>query len=240
MGKEMEIKVIGVGGIGLHLLEPLARYVNFNVDMDGVDIHLIDGDVFEPRNQERQPFEAASTGGNKAKVTADRLRDSYRNILFWAAEDYITADNVGFHVREDNCVFLCVDNHATRKLIVERCQELENITLISGGNDYEDGNVMVYLRRDGEDLTKPPTEVYTEIGEPEDENPGDVDGDREGGCAEEAANNPQLIIANNMAAAIMLNAYYGLLHGDLGSGAYGDICFDVKTNATRFNNRAKV
>tara|TARA_Y100000034_G_C6896119_1_gene413177 strand:+ start:208 stop:918 length:711 start_codon:yes stop_codon:yes gene_type:complete len=231
------VKVIGCGGIGLHLLDPLCRYVNFNVDIDGIDIHLIDGDEFEHRNQERQKFAEI---GNKAEITANRLRDEFRNIMFWEHADYITEDNVLFHLREEDCILLCVDNHATRKLIVERCQELDDVTLISGGNDYTDGNVMAYLRRDGEDLTKPPTVVYPEIAEPEDENPGDVDEDREGGCAEEAANNPQLIVANNMAAALMLNAFYGLLHGDVGSGAYGDILFDVKSNSTRQNERAKV
>ena len=50
-------------------------------------------------------------------------------------------------------VFLMVDNHASRHLVDEHAATLADLTLISGGNDYEDGNLQVYLRRDGRDLT---------------------------------------------------------------------------------------
>jgi molybdopterin/thiamine biosynthesis adenylyltransferase len=229
------IKVIGCGGIGLSLLPTLCRFVNYHDKLDEVDLHLIDGDDFEPKNQERQGFTEL---GNKAEVTGEAIEKEYKNLTVWTQGVYLTEDNIVFHIREDDVILACVDNHATRKLIIDRCQGLENVTLISGGNDYTDGNVSVYIRRDGEDQTKPPTELYPEIAKPQDENPGDADEDEDReGCQEEAESEPQLLIANNFVAAAMLNAFYALTEGKL---EYGDVYLDVLTCQARQNDRAKL
>jgi len=51
----MEIKVIGIGGIGCALLPFLARYLNYRGER--VRITLIDGDEFQRSNADRQAFD---------------------------------------------------------------------------------------------------------------------------------------------------------------------------------------
>jgi molybdopterin/thiamine biosynthesis adenylyltransferase len=202
MKKTRKIKVVGAGGIGGYLIEPLARYLSYSED--NCEITVIDGDKFEERNKERQRFKECE---NKADHTAKMLKDDFPKIHFRAKGEYLTDDNVISSIREGDVIFLCVDNHATRKLVSDRCSELDNATLISGGNDFTDGNVIVYVRKDGKDATKSPTALYPKIAKPEDKNPGLLSDEERQGCQREAQTNPQLLFTNLAIASTMLNCY---------------------------------
>lgn len=198
-----KVKVIGAGGIGGYLLEPLCRYLS--TSEDHVEVTVIDGDEFEERNRERQRFTECE---NKAKHTADSLKMDFPKIHFRAKDEFVTSENIITMIRNDDIVFLCVDNHATRKLVSERCSDLENVTLISGGNDYTDGNVIVYIRKDGKDVTKSPVDLHSKIANPVDKNPGDLTDQQRHGCEAEIVNNPQLLFTNLAIASSMCNCYY--------------------------------
>ncbi len=202
MKKTRKIKVIGAGGIGCYLVEPLSRYLSHSEDQ--IEITVIDGDIYEERNRERQRFTGCN---NKAEETISQYREEFPKIHFRSKSEYITDDNVITNIRENDTVMLCVDNHATRKLVSDRCAELENITLISGGNDYTDGNVICYIRKDGKDVTKSPTDLYPKIANPEDKNPGDVVNVERSGCQQQVAAQPQLLFTNLAIASTMLNCY---------------------------------
>lgn len=203
MRETRKIKVIGAGGIGGHLLEPLCRYLSYTEDY--VEVTVFDGDKFEERNRERQRFSECE---NKAQHTVEILKKEFPKIHFKAKGEYLTDDNIITSIRNDDVVFMCVDNHSTRKLVSDRCEELDNVTLISGGNDYTDGNVITYIRKDGKDVTKPPTALHPKIAEPEDKNPGDLTDEERQGCQQEAQTNPQLLFANLAIASSMCNCYY--------------------------------
>lgn len=206
--KTKKFKVIGAGGIGSHLLEPLARYLSYKNDR--VEITVIDGDDFETRNRERQ---RCTEDENKAKHIVRAISSQFPKLHFRVKTDFITEDNVISLIRERDIVMLCVDNHATRKLISDRCEELNDVVLISGGNDYTDGNVMYYCRIDGKG-GRPITEVQPSIANPEDKNPGTLTDEERQGCQEEARSNPQLLFTNLTIAAMMLNVYYAHEEGN--------------------------
>ena len=77
--KTRKIKVIGAGGIGGHLLEPLSRYLSYGED--NIEITVFDGDQFEERNKERQRFSACE---NKASHTVGVLKEQFPKIHFRA------------------------------------------------------------------------------------------------------------------------------------------------------------
>lgn len=202
----------------------LTRYLNFAYN--GSEITLIDGDSYEERNNQRQEFDEL---GYKAEVTAERLRPLFNNLLFVFKNEYVTPGNVYEIIREDDIVLMGVDNHATRKLVSDRCEDMETVTLISGGNDFTDGNVQMYIRKNGEDITLPiANDFHPEIMEPADRNPADV------GCGELAESEPQLVIANNAMAAVMLSAFYSYLQGKV---TYDEIYVDILTGNSRAVNR---
>lgn len=225
MKKTRKIKVIGSGGIGGHLIEPLARYLSYTDD--ACEVTIIDGDKFEERNRERQRFETCE---NKATHTVNMLKNQFPKVHFRSKEEYVTDDNIITTVRENDVIFLCVDNHDTRKLVSDRCEELDNVTLISGGNDYTDGNVILFRKENGRDVGKAPTKLYPKIANPEDKNPGKLSNEERQGCQREAEAHPQLLFANLAIASAMLNVYYAV---EQGKANFEQVYVDILTQRSR-------
>jgi molybdopterin/thiamine biosynthesis adenylyltransferase len=214
------VKMIGLGGIGGCLAPFALRYLNFA--HPGCEVSFIDGDNYELRNRERQAFTEL---GNKADVTARRFRDEFPALTIIAHPVYVTEENIVSLIRDGDIVFMGVDNHATRKTLSDRAGELDNILLISGGNELTHGNVQVHLRVDGEDLTLPiANEYHPEIQQPGDRNPAELD------CDENLTQLPQLLPMNLTIAACMLNAFYGVTVHDR---RYEEVYVDILTNDFR-------
>ena len=220
----IEIKAIGIGGIGCALLPFLCRYLQYSGE--GARVTLIDGDRFERGNAARQAFSGL---GNKAEVKSRELAREYEALAFRSIPEYVTADNVARLIGADEVVFLMVDNHASRNLVSRHASSLADLTLISGGNDYEDGNVQVYVRQGGRDLTPSLNRYHPEIASPQDRNPAAMS------CEElMAAGAPQLLFANLMVASLMLNAFYALRQGRL---SYSEVYLDIVPNLSRAVSR---
>lgn len=220
------IKVIGLGGIGGALIEDLSRYIAHkdsyqSDDISRVcDIALIDGDKFEHRNANRQHFKISQ---NKAKEKKQILSELHPNILFQSVHEYVTEENVVEHIREDDVVFLCVDNHTTRRLVAERCEELENILLVSGGNDEIDGNIQVHVREDGKDKTPSILKYHPEIRSAEGDNPAEIEEERQG-CEQQVKEDPQILFANVFAANLMSMTFRNWTEDRID---YGEVYFNI-------------
>lgn len=219
----MNIKIVGIGGIGSNLARFLGRYLNFLEER--VLVTLVDGDKYEEKNKDRQEFLQL---GNKAMTTAVVLANEFKNVSFHGIPKYITPENVEFLLEEKEIIFLAVDNHKTRKIVSEQCSKMENVTLISGGNDLTDGNIQVYIRRDGADITPPLTYLHPEIENPKDKLPTELS------CEEQAKSEPQVFFANLEAAVAMCLALYGIIKKSLG---YTEVYFDIVLNSRRPVNR---
>ena len=220
----LEIKAIGIGGIGCALLPFLCRYLQYA--NEPARLTLIDGDRFERGNAARQAFSGL---GNKAEVKSRELAREFEALAFRSRPEYVTEDNVARLIGEGEVVFLMVDNHASRNLVSRHAASLADLSLISGGNDYEDGNVQVYVRREGRDLTPSLNRYHPEIADPRDRNPAALS------CEElMAAGAPQLLFANLMVASLMLNAFYALRQGRLN---YSEVYLDIVQNLSRAVSR---
>jgi molybdopterin/thiamine biosynthesis adenylyltransferase len=220
----LEIKAIGIGGIGCALLPFLCRYLQYSGE--AARLTLIDGDRFERGNAARQAFSGL---GNKAEVKSRELALEYEALAFRSRPEYVTEDNVARLIGEGELVFLMVDNHASRHLVSRHVSSLAYLTLISGGNDYADGNVQVYIRQGGRDLTPSLTRYHPEIANPQDRNPSALS------CEElMAAGAPQLLFANLMVASLMLNAFYAFRQSGLN---YSEVYLDIVHNVSRTVSR---
>ena len=120
--------------------------------------------------------------GNKALSKAAELAERGAGALtIVPTPAFVTPRNVRHIVEEHDIVFLCVDNHSTRRTVSRRCRKLDNVLLISGGNDGVEkgrsgtfGNVMVYRRAAGVDVTHPLTRFHPEIARPADKRPDEL------------------------------------------------------------------
>ena len=179
-------------------------------------ITLVDRDDFEAKNLCRQSFESL---GNKAKVKARELAREFPGLSLRAIPEYVTESNIEEIVREGDIIFLAVDNHKTRLLVGRHCEALHDIVLISGGNELTDGNVQVYLRKGGQNLSLPLTEFHPEIQDHQDRSPAEMS------CEElQQASSPQLLFTNLAVASAMLNAFYSFRIGKLG---YDEVYLDI-------------
>jgi molybdopterin/thiamine biosynthesis adenylyltransferase len=216
----LEIKAIGIGGVGCALLPFLCRFLQYAGQP--ARLTLIDGDEFNRQNAPRQAFGRL---GNKAEVKALELAQEFEALSFRAVPQFVTQENVAQLIGEGQLVFLMVDNHASRHLVSAHAATLQNLTLISGGNDYEDGNVQVYLRQEGRDLTPSLGRYHPEIAQPQDRHPATLS------CEElMAAGAPQLLFTNLMVASMMLNAFYAFTQDRL---TYSEVYLDILENLTR-------
>ena len=201
----MIIKIIGLGGIGSVLSEKLSRFLNYSMEEEPIYITLVDGDSYEPKNLSRQEFVEL---GNKAKVKAKELNFKFENIQFDFVDNFINEENISEIIKTDDIVFICVDNHKSRNIINSYCKTLQNIVLISGGNELTDGNVQIYVREEGSDITPSLTDYHPEISNPTDKTPEEMS------CEELSQSAPQLFFTNFSVAAIMCWAFYNYMQGN--------------------------
>lgn len=202
------IKVIGLGGIGSPVAQGLAQFLASTKAESA--LWLIDGDDFEERNRERVLFQSYD---NKALTKAKELTAALdARVQVIPVPRYVTPWNARHVIEEGDIVFMCVDNHATRKVVNNRCRRLQEVVLFSGGNDgIEDGkegtfgNVQTYIRGEGRDLTNPLTRWHPEIAKPADRRPDQQ------GCVEMSDAAPQLFFTNLAVASTMLAAFYAWL-----------------------------
>lgn len=194
----MKVLIIGLGGIGTILSELIARFLNYKQDLEGSTLILIDGDKYEVKNYIRQSF---NNLGNKAESKAADLKQKFQNITINSIPQFITKDTVSL-ITENDVVFMGVDNHKTRKLVSEYCKTLQNVTLISGGNEYTDGSSQLYIRKEGQDLTPDLCAYHPEIRNAADKSPEELS------CEELEISEPQLLFTNVTAAITMCWLFY--------------------------------
>ncbi len=194
----MNIRIIGLGGVGSILAERLCRFLNYASDVDAF-ITLADGDTYEEKNYERQEF---SMIGNKAEVKASDLGLQFPDLGIDVYPAFINEVTVIEVIKEGDVVFLCVDNHKTRMIVNNYCKNLKDVTLISGGNELIDGNVQTYIRKAGKDETPDLASYHPEIANPDDMLPDEMS------CEELSNSEPQLYFTNLGVATIMCWSFY--------------------------------
>ena len=74
--------------------------------------------------------------------------------------------------------------------------------MLSGGNEYIDGDVQIYAKKDGKALLPPIWKYNPGILNPKDKSPEEI------GCDELTESEPQLIFTNGMVSACMQMAFY--------------------------------
>lgn len=213
--KNYKIAVIGLGGIGTNLINILCRFLNFTKTCKS-SILLIDGDEYESHNLDRQEFQSF---GGKAEEKFKELSRKFNIIDFNFCQAYINKSNINSVLKNINVIFMCVDNHKTRKIVSDYCKTLDNILLISGGNEYIDGNVQIYLRKNGIDITPSLTDYHPEIENPEDKSPHEMS------CEELSVHEPQLLFTNSTVANLMMWPFY--YHDKNDTIEISEIYFDI-------------
>ncbi len=123
--KEKTVAVIGAGGLGGYICEGLTRL--------GIGrLIIIDGDVFEESNLNRQRFASESKlGQSKAKVVKEELKDINSEVIVGAFEVRINEQNAMDLLKDADVVIDAVDNIPSRIMLQKVCEKLE-VPLVHG------------------------------------------------------------------------------------------------------------
>ena len=129
--KNARVAVFGIGGVGGHLAEALARA--------GVGhIHLIDRDTVSLSNINRQAVALHSTVGRpKAEVMAERIRDINPDCRVESSVCFYLPENANeFDLSRYDFVADCVDTVAAKLELAVRCQKVGTplISAMGAGN----------------------------------------------------------------------------------------------------------
>jgi molybdopterin/thiamine biosynthesis adenylyltransferase len=181
------IYIIGAGGVGSWLTPSLAMLVGPG------NITVIDKDVLEVKNLNRQLFTSQDIGKSKAEALADRYQCHHMHSWFSCGL---------INIEPQDTLMCAVDNHAARVEVLNTCDR-DGCLAIIGANETYSAESYVY-RPEWSDTDKDPREFYPEL-------LTDKTGDPRRaaiGCTGEAqVQTPQLVTANFMAAALMQHLF---------------------------------
>ena len=110
------VLVVGCGGLGGHLIDMLAR---IGVGM----LRIVDGDVFEPSNLNRQLLsEVPLLGVSKAKAAAAKISRVNPEISVEAVDSFLTEKNVRRLLLFCDVVLDGLDNIESRRILAKECE----------------------------------------------------------------------------------------------------------------------
>lgn len=115
--REKKVAVIGCGGLGGYLVEYLARI--------GIGaIRVVDGDVFEPTNLNRQLLALPGClGAGKAETAAARIRTVNPEVSVEVCHTFLEEANALQLVSGCDAVLDALDNIPTRRILERACEE---------------------------------------------------------------------------------------------------------------------
>ena len=116
--REKTVAVIGCGGLGGYIIEQLARL--------GIGtIRIVDGDVFEESNLNRQLFSDVTVLGKpKTEVSQARIAAVNPEIQVQALYGYLDEHNAADFLRGCDAVVGALDNIYTRRVLERNCESL--------------------------------------------------------------------------------------------------------------------
>ena len=113
--RRKRVLVVGCGGLGGHLIEMLARI--------GIGaLRVVDGDVFEPSNLNRQLLsEVPTLGLSKAKAAATRINRVNPEVEVEAVTENMTEVNAHELLQGCDAVLDGLDNIESRRVLASAC-----------------------------------------------------------------------------------------------------------------------
>lgn len=221
--------MIGAGGTGTHFIGPALAYLETFHRDQGTEWQfvIIDGDNFDIGNMERQLFDPGFVSTNKAEA----LAQMYNRYPVQAVPRFIAKTDLDQMFQDGDTVFICADNHSIRALVQDRGLELDNCVVINAGNELHDGNVQLWVRENGANITPKLSYMHPEIIFTNEE-------DRSAMSCQQAAALPgggQLILANQQAAAWMNAALWRYNTGAYREG-WTELQFDLAAGTVHHIN----
>lgn len=115
--RHKRVLVVGCGGLGGNLISILLRI--------GVgNLRIVDGDVFEATNLNRQLFSSIPTlGHNKARIANQRASNINPDVQVDVVEEFLTEENAEALLQDCDIALDALDNIPGRRLLAAACEK---------------------------------------------------------------------------------------------------------------------
>lgn len=223
MANEMKFKIfcVGAGGTGGYFLKEFSRFLGGPNKLIR-SLNVIDGDIVEEHNLQRQAFQEEDIGQYKASVLAEVLNDTF--CLDWRAFPmFLTSveqidDILSLKTDEIPILLGCVDNHGCRLVLEEYFRTHDNCIYFDSANEIQSGEVVLSYKLNGKQVSQLRSEIFPDILK------GDTRNVTEMSCEELNTVTPQHITVNMMAGLALLSSVVGLIQNQ--RVRPGMICFN--------------
>ncbi|MCY1722221.1 tRNA threonylcarbamoyladenosine dehydratase [Prolixibacteraceae bacterium Z1-6] len=139
--KNAHVLVVGLGGVGAYAAEQLCRA--------GIGkMTIVDGDVVETSNRNRQlPALVSTTGHRKAEILADRFRDINPDIELTVVNDFISDEKIVELLKSKpfDYVVDAIDTLSPKTFLIHHAVDLELpiISSMGAGGKMDPSKIMV-------------------------------------------------------------------------------------------------
>ncbi|EJO5347262.1 thiamine biosynthesis protein ThiF [Clostridium botulinum] len=137
--KAAKVAVAGLGGLGSNIAVSLAR--------TGVGhLHLIDFDIVEPSNLNRQQYKIKHLGMHKTEALKNEIKEINPFIEVTIDTVQVVEENVEMLFKNDDIICEAFDNPKAKALLVNtllECYPLKKIIAASGMAGYESSNIII-------------------------------------------------------------------------------------------------
>lgn len=240
---KVDILVVGCGGTGGCFLTRLVWFLAYAQNLDiQYTLRVMDGDIVEEKNLERQPFEETSIGRNKAVAFASQAEEqwgvkikAYPQYLSPMNKDILRAWEYDCYCSTDIKIIVgAVDNHACRKLLHEyfiNYNQTPFLFYIDAANELSCGEIVVGKRNSTKFFAPDRVHYYREILDDTGKAAYEMS------CEELNQAAPQHLTTNSFAADAMLSYVSQILSaGEYATSAPGGIIyFDAFKMFMRFH-----
>lgn len=207
------LHLIGCGGTGSCLIEPLVKLLRSHPNVDLQNVYLYDGDNYEKSNLTRQLFPPMFVGRNKADVTRTRLADitQFEGKIV-AHYEYLDEQSMlrylnRYYDRGADLVVIAIDNEHGRHDIISALKKYDGDFLcLLPGNEFRTATAIWFAKQRGEIIPCDPFDIADNYANPTDK--------PRGNCQYEVISSPQLINANFASALLCLELIYAFINGD--------------------------
>jgi molybdopterin/thiamine biosynthesis adenylyltransferase len=214
MNNTIAVIIVGAGGIGSALFQDLCRFLPHTLD-----IHLMDGDLVEGRNVQRQMFSKRHLGRNKAQCLVETASTALgRNGLYYHTQFLADPGQLHEIAKHYQAVILvgAVDNHPGRRRMEAfvRDDKRSWTYYVDCANDKTTGEVVaVYGYQDRIIYGTFRSELDPRVLEDDSGDPTTAS------CTQQLdAGNIQTLFTNRKAAIIALELISSYLTGDVKTG----------------------
>ncbi len=227
MPKAYTLICVGSGGTGTYFLKEFSRYLYGHSDKKLFRaFYVIDADVVEEKNINRQAFQWEDVGRLKACVISDALYTAFD--IPWTAKGFYLES---MEQLEELCsnttpiIIGAVDNHAARVVMEDFFKSRKDIYYLDSANEFTSGEVVFAAKEKGHILSPVRSHYFPEIKK------GNLEKRSEMSC--EALNNvaPQHIATNMLAGNILMKELTNILQE---TPRYGMVCFDTESYDMQF------